>query len=516
VLKSPWSLLLCLFALAAGCAPASDDSMGQLRIPLTSTGSQGGTFLLEGMVFITDEAGQTRVIGLGEEAWGTTIVSETLRVGTHQVRIDNPSLRRVVGGVATPVQNVELRSENPQTIVIEEGQTTRLTFKFFAGEEVTFAEGELEVDFEVEEEACSDEGRLVAGLAIAKVTLNQGVQIDLATHGAPVVTRNAPVVFGRPGLLRVHVAPGASWQPHEVRARLVLSDGTSSSALETRLAPSVVSNDADLTTTFNFTLDAAMIDRFADYRVELLEESCSTQPGAPASARFPATGFAALGAENVGVLSVALLPVRYGFDRSRRVPNLDAAVVARVRQEILRIFPVADVNVEVLAPIDFTAEIRSDGTGYPALLEQVTRFRQTSELSATDKYVVAMVQPRATFSAFCGAGCVSGLAPLNPRDNSANRVTVDIGYPEADLTYASVLRHLGNTHGRSSAPGCGAAGVDPSYPYAGGEIGRVGYDITTGALHATTHKDMMSICAPPSWVSDYTFKALAARVALEQ
>jgi hypothetical protein len=511
------SLSLCFFACAllAACAvPVADGELGQLSIPLRATGSQGKQFQLEGKLAVTLESGETRNIVLN----GTTSALVTaLPAGIHQFELRDFVVRHLTDGVATPVA-VLLTSENPQFVEIVAGRTTALTLQFAARSgDLTFGDGQVAVDFEVDEAGlCTDDGRLVDALTLSKVTIDQAVQIDLAVGGAPVTTRNAPLVRGRPATLRVHVTPTTGFSPHSLRARLVLSDGVDAIALEKRLTPHATSSDADLTSTFNFTLDAAQIDQFGSYRVELLEDDCTVNPGVAARARFPASGFAQLGAENVGVLNVALVPIRYAVDGSNRVPNVDAAAVQRMRSELLRAFPVSDVHVEVLPVITFSTPPQPGTLIFTQMLDQVNTLRNQNT-NARNKYFVGLVQPTATFEQFCSTGiCTLGAGFQNSVPNSSFRSAVAVGYMDNLQTYAAVLRHLGQAHGRRNSPGCSGSSPDPQYPYAEGAIGHVGIDVTTGVLHAATDKDMMSVCVPPRWISDFTYKALADRVRVEQ
>jgi hypothetical protein len=71
-----------------------------------------------------------------------------------------------------------------------------------------------------------------------------------------------------------------------------------------------------------------------------------------------------------------------------------------------------------------------------------------------------------------------------------------------------VMAHeLGHNFGRLHAPCGGPAGVDNQFPYSGATIGAFGYDLSGGALKTPVLRDLMSYC-DPSWISDYTYKAI--------
>src|SRR5687768_3924542 len=63
---------------------------------------------------------------------------------------------------------------------------------------------------------------LVTGLGISEVALFQGVKITVAKDGEHVDERKAPVIAGRPGLVRVYVTPEEGWEGREVTAELKL------------------------------------------------------------------------------------------------------------------------------------------------------------------------------------------------------------------------------------------------------------------------------------------------------
>ncbi|MDP1919789.1 MAG: M66 family metalloprotease [Myxococcales bacterium] len=64
---------------------------------------------------------------------------------------------------------------------------------------------------------------------------------------------------------------------------------------------------------------------------------------------------------------------------------------------------------------------------------------------------------------------------------------------------------LGHNFGRPHAPCGGAAGADPSYPYAGGRIGSWGWN-GQSFMNPSQFVDLMSYCNP-TWISDYTYRS---------
>ncbi|MEO7109486.1 MAG: hypothetical protein ABI183_03520, partial [Polyangiaceae bacterium] len=95
-----------------------------------------------------------------------------------------------------------------------------------------------------------------------------------------------------------------------------------------------------------------------------------------------------------------------------------------------------------------------------------------------------------------------------------------IGYTGSDTAF-TMAHEIGHAHGRNHAPGCGAQGIDSSWPSSYnvsgsqgtfGSIGIPGYDVVGKTfVDPSQTGDVMGYC-PPTWVSDYTYKALFTRV----
>jgi hypothetical protein len=70
---------------------------------------------------------------------------------------------------------------------------------------------------------------------------------------------------------------------------------------------------------------------------------------------------------------------------------------------------------------------------------------------------------------------------------------------------SSVAAHeWGHNWGRQHAPCGGAGNPDANYPYTGGEIGVIGYDLANDMLKPADSHDLMGYCAN-EWISDYTY-----------
>lgn len=152
-----YSRIVAVAALfVAGCAegPRAPEDVGVLELPLSSVGSDGTRFMLEGTFQLVGPETLTKVAGFATD----TLVTMNPRVGTYQLTVSPWRLARVitVDGVVRDTELVSgaiLRNPEPQVVQILNGKTTTVTYQFAvpgAGM-VTFSRGTLDVDFTVDE-----------------------------------------------------------------------------------------------------------------------------------------------------------------------------------------------------------------------------------------------------------------------------------------------------------------------------------------------------------------------------
>jgi len=356
---------------------------------------------------------------------------------------------------------------------------------------------------------------LVKGLDIQEVAIFQGVKISIAKGGTKVGKRNAPVIVGREGLLRVYVAPAAGWEAREVIGKLVLSSG-SSPAKTIKSAPLNVtsaSSDGALGSTINFEIPSDAIKADSSYVVSL--HTAAGQPGSASSAnaRFPASGSAdPLAAKDTGsTFKITIVPVKYGADGSNRLPDVSDAQKEEYRRAAYTMYPARKVEITFRTPYAWSSSIHSSGSGFDELLDAMVKLRQ-SDGAPKDVYYYGAFAAASSFGSYCGGGCVTGLCGLSddPSD-SIVRACVGVGFTGA-YTAQTMAHEVGHASGRYHAPCGGAAGADPAYPYSGAKIGAWGYDIVGKKLiDPKSTVDFMSYC-DPVFVSDFNYNALAERM----
>lgn len=350
-------------------------------------------------------------------------------------------------------------------------------------------------------------------LSISEVAFFQAPKVDLAIDGARVDARNAPVIAGRPGLLRVYVMPAEGWKSHALVGELHLRvGGKDLPGLTDTKAIAVASKDSDLKTTFDFDVPPEAVAIDTTYAIAIHPE----RPLATADegvARYPADGSEALGAvAGAEQIRVQIVPVRYDADSSARTPNITAAQIENYRSTLFAMYPVAKVEITMHAPMPLATAVQADGTGWDDLVQAVIDLR-AKDAAPDDVYYVAAVEPERSLMKFCGGGCVLGVAPQIGLSAIDQRVAAITGYPD-DEAVATLSQELAHAMGRGHAPCGNPKAIDRKFPYADGSTGGFGYDVVGHQLIDPSDGwyDFMSYCQP-TWVSDYTFAGLYTRIA---
>lgn len=359
------------------------------------------------------------------------------------------------------------------------------------------------------------------GLAISEVAVMQGPKVSVAKDGGPGTPGNAQVIAGRPGILRIYVKPADDWTAREVVAKVVLESSAGKKTFTEKKSILAPSSDNALDSTFNIALEVDVVAKDTSFSVELLTEKGQTSAGSADAARYPADGTAPLNAMATGEkLQVMIVPIQYNADGSGRLPDTSPGQLEIYKKQFMRIYPARDVEVTVRAPYPWSQPISRSGSGFNQILNAMITLRQ-KEAPAKGVYYYGAFQPAATFAAYCVSGCVAGLSPLatNPAD-SWTAASVGIGYSGEESTHTAV-HEVGHGHGRKHSP-CspGPTGAptgtlsdaDPAYPYGGAKIGPVSLDVTEGRIVTGDVRDFMGYCEP-TWVSDWSYGALAKRMA---
>ncbi len=343
-------------------------------------------------------------------------------------------------------------------------------------------------------------------IALVEVAAYQAVKTTLAREGEPGLSP-AELIAGWPVLFRAFVRPDSALPAGPVEARLTLRGPAGDTILLDRKEVDRASADAALSSTFNFEAPTAALRDGATWSVAITSPAgCHDDR----RARFPSTGQEPLRTRRTGVLKLRLIPIRYEADGSGRLPDMSEAQIERYRAQLLSLFPAEGVEIAVREPVSTAIDLGVPA-GWMLLLDALRDVRSKDEPPA-DVYYFGLVAPAVNVGTYCQKSCVAGLSFIADASAVPARVGVGIGFSGG--TSADAMAHeLGHMHGRLHAPCDANTDIDPHYPHPRGEVGAWGYDATARSLTPPTRKDLMGYCAP-RWISAYTFRALADRIAL--
>lgn len=376
---------------------------------------------------------------------------------------------------------------------------------------------------------------LAAGVEITSVEVNQGVGIAVVAGGAPLAPDQfvAPVIGGRPALIRAGYALADGFAPRVIDAHLDLERVDSS--VERHTISRTVDGPADMTTldgTFAWHLDATAMGSVVGLRVSLQE-----QPGAPPGegvlpgARVPAEGFAELGTwHDRMVLDLMVVP----FSCQGMGPvDVSGEDLADMEAYLFNTYPLQELTLTVHAPVE------------SATCDEF----EVAEFDLPDLRAADMAPPHVYYGGLLpgeGGGysiSVEGGDQMDYRRTFANHTWRYYG-----LTFDLFAHELGHNHGREHTfedpdyPGenagfCGTIdtwghglrpGMMPQCGYSNDqEIGIPWLDAHAMLVPPTnldpcdglpdanrgSYSDFMSY-AYPYWISAYTYRAIAERVRL--
>jgi hypothetical protein len=278
---------------------------------------------------------------------------------------------------------------------------------------------------------------------------------------------------------------------------------------------SVTSTAGAIASTLNLKIPGAELEAGQAISVSIHETSADAAgSGSTDGAIWPASGTQDLGlGEVMAPMKLVLVPVEYNADGSGRLPDTSEAQLQLYMDLFYAMYPVSGVEITVDDPMPYSGTVSAYGNGWESLLNAVTQ-RRNDNAAGAEEFYYGLVSPANDFGAYCAGGCVTGLSWLATAPGSM-QVGTGIGFTGADAVNTAV-HEVGHTYGLNHAPCGGAQGPDPNFPYSGGGIGVMGYDVTKeytqGPLKdPATYKDLMGYC-PGIWVSDYNFDLMFDRV----
>lgn len=356
-----------------------------------------------------------------------------------------------------------------------------------------------------------DPGPHWMGIAIDAVTANQGVGITIGDGGSgiPSGDRTAPIVAGRPMLVRATWFIVGDWDPREIEARLTLTDAQGNE--ETFIDAMVIDGDADLTSldgTFAWSLTAEQVRPGLQYRVELLDHRQPAEDIHVSS--LPADG----GDAPVGipdgehVIRVVVVPFAYDDgDGCSTLADTSEETLQAFHTQLYSQNPVDTVEIVAREPIAYDGPLDNISDA----LADVVALRFADNASS-ETYYYGLID---TCSGEDGVGGVTGMAfgiPSDPTAPGAAAERTAIGVWTGLESASQIFVHeIGHSQGRYHVACGGPTGVDPDYPGPAGDIVDWGYGVLDHALRDPGHKDYMTYCGP-QWVSAFGWNKTHATI----
>ncbi|MGH7580822.1 MAG: CARDB domain-containing protein [Gemmatimonadales bacterium] len=305
--------------------------------------------------------------------------------------------------------------------------------------------------------------------------------------------RGVPLVRGKDGFLRVFVSANqVNVASPSVRVSfysnglLVATETIAAPGLSTPLGP----DESSLGNSWNLDVDRTLIEPNLSLVVEVDPDNLIAE-GNEADNIFPAAGTPlAMDVRTTAPFSVRFVPIVTKADN--RQGNVTAANHQEFLDVAMRTYPLASFEADVRSPYTTTTDLplQDDNANdaWGTILLEIASLPGAGGA----QYYYGVVNP-AYSSGVAGVGYIGGGAA--------------IGWDKAASKSSVAAHEWGHNWGRDHAPCGGAQNPDPGYPYAGGEIGVVGYDIVGGDLKRADFHDLMGYCTN-EWISDYTYNGV--------
>jgi hypothetical protein len=349
------------------------------------------------------------------------------------------------------------------------------------------------------------------GINLVRVALYQAVEVDLFRDGKTLAPgdRSAHVIQNRDALLRGFVQVPSGSERRDISMRIVVRNGDQTEVLFQRRTVAGTSVQADIGSTFVVELPARLIGKDTTVSLNLAACDVNGSTGKADMAHLPPDGSAiALAAMKTGRIKLAFVPlIHEGI-----TPSITEAAIAPYVDEVLQQYPVEGVDVTTLTPID--SGFSGPRPNFARVLDETIFPKRQADAPSLDTYYYGLIRPTVKFGEYCVDTCTAGIGYVTStvgQDAADYRIALGVAYDDP-MSWEVLPHELGHNHGREHAP-CAVPDGDPAYPYAGASIGSWGYERATAELISpNTHVDFMSYCTP-TWISNYTFEALAQRVA---
>ena len=336
-------------------------------------------------------------------------------------------------------------------------------------------------------------------LVIENFYINQAVQ---KSDGS------IPLVAGRDGYLRVFArANNLNTVQVPVRVRIYHNGALR----ETLLIPApsfavpTETNEFLLGTSWNAKIPGALIQPGMSMLVDI-DPNASVGEGTKADNQFPAAGPRAMDARAVPKLRIMLVPIQY---KGAPLGNVTEANKDRYVEDLLRMFPIGEYEIQVRAPYITETGLQSGGGGWNSLVNELDNLRKGEGYDGYYYGVVNLPYQNGVY----------GIAAGIPAKTAIGNDFLDTRNLNASMTLAHEIGHtMGRFHsqcGPNQLPVAAPTDAIVEYPHPNGQIGSFGFDVKAERLYAPDTKDVMGYCSD-RWIGDHTYqKVLEHRLTRE-
>ena len=306
--------------------------------------------------------------------------------------------------------------------------------------------------------------------------------------------RGVPLVSDRDALIRIFVtANQVNAANPEVRVSFY-HDGVLASALTIPALGATTPLSVDegtLNHSWNYVVSRTLIRPNLSILVEVDPDDTFAEANETDNT-FPASGTPiAMDVRTTDPFRVRFVPVRTKADN--RQGNVTTANRDRFLETAMRLHPLAsfdsDMRVVYTTSTDKPLQSENANQAWNAVVQEILT-KRTAE--SNSRYYYGVVNP-AYNNGVAGVGYIGAAAA--------------IGWDKLPSGSSVAAHEWGHNWDREHAPCGGAGNPDQSFPYSGGEIGVIGYDLVNEELKPADSHDLMGYC-DDEWISDYTYKGV--------
>lgn len=329
-----------------------------------------------------------------------------------------------------------------------------------------------------------------------------GGALDLSVNGAYLTQAtqrydgSVPLVAGRDAVLRVFaVANQANATQAQVRVRLY--QGAALVQTYTIAAPAAsvptAPDESVLSKSWNVLVPGALVQPGLKLVADV-DPANGIAEANETNNQFPSSGSASPDVRALPTFALRFVPVLQqanGLQGNVNSGNQDTYLA-----DLRKLLPVGSTDNDIRAPYTTTAPVLQSGNGNQAWNTILSELWALRAADASTRYYYGVVK----------VSYGSGVAGLGYVGGSAHTA---MGWDYLPSGTDVMAHEVGHNLSRQHAPCGGPSGTDPSYPYAGAQIGVWGMDVATLTLKSPGLTDLMSYCAP-NWVSDYNWAGMLA------